>query len=586
MSHEEVFLKVDIIWWDARNFHVKCPYCEETHRHGLNSYADGSRVSHCGHFGSYSYSFPIDTQNGLVAYEIDKAKARFINVCTREDLERNEDDVEQLASEFSSKARLSSEFAAEPESAVDIHTAAQEIITVDIGEGQTFEEKRILFAISDCVTGQVKSVENYLQSSPEATTFIHGKDENGDTTLTMASCETFSEMVSLLLDHGSKINAVNHEGRSALMQATLWGRLDNAKILLKRGADKNLKDHKGSTAADLALPKPRNQRERHTHFGGTFHKEPVIKEDSFSRDADRLEILWLLEGNKSKCKTVYGAPPIASELEDCSFRRSTCDQTVIFCGPVAKYPLTRNNKTVARLERGGKFDIIPAMSGWSHSEWPSFRVSGIDWTNEVVHIADVVGHTLPPSPQNDRGVSGRFNACHAEKQLIAYFIDKHVFLPRDRSPDRDLEDLIARATRELARISRSSTTVTELFKSEELLKDLELELFEADDRLLGDNYDEEKVQQLKSAIELTKREMAELELYAEVKDIRKLQYKLKQLEQKEALHEQLIDIANRPPPESLKTATILVSTSICPDCERFKDKVNRRFELSIKMYRV
>jgi len=98
-------------------------------------------------------------------------------------------------------------------------------------------------------------------------------------------------MVSLLLDHGSKINAVNHKGRSALIQATLWGRLNNTKILLKRGADKNLKDYKGCTAADLTLPKPRNQRERHTHFGGNFHKEPVIKEDSVSRDADRLEIL-------------------------------------------------------------------------------------------------------------------------------------------------------------------------------------------------------------------------------------------------------------------------------------------------------
>jgi len=110
-----------------------------------------------------------------------------------------------------------------------------------------------------------------------------------------------------------------------------------------------------------------------------------------------------------------------------------------------------------------------------------------------VHITDVIEHTLPSSPQNDRGVSGRFNACYAEKQLIAYFINKHIFLPRDRSPDRDLKDLIACATRELARTSRSSITVTELFKSEELLKNLELELFEADDRLLEDNYDEKKV---------------------------------------------------------------------------------------------
>jgi len=162
MSHKKVFPKVDIIWWGARNFYVKCPYCEETHRHGFSSYTNGSLVSHCGHFGLYNYFFPIDTQNGLIAYEIDKVKARFINVYTREDLERNENNIKQLVFKFSSKARLFSEFAAKPESAVNIYTAAQEIITVDIGEDQTFKEKRILFAISDCVTGQVKSVKNYL----------------------------------------------------------------------------------------------------------------------------------------------------------------------------------------------------------------------------------------------------------------------------------------------------------------------------------------------------------------------------------------------------------------------------------------
>ena len=176
------------------------------------------------------------------------------------------------------------------------------------------------------------------------------------------------------------------------------------------------------------------------------------------------------------------------------------------------------------------------MSGWSHSEFPSFRVSGIDWTNEVTHIADVVGHTLAPSPERDGGVPGRFYACHAEKQLTAYFIAKHVFLPRDQYPNRDLEDSIERAEDELAASSRSSTA-KQLFDSEKALEKLESELFDADDRLLGDEYNGRKVQQLTSAVELAKREIEELNLYAEVKDIRKLQSQLEQLEQGKALHE-------------------------------------------------
>ena len=345
MSYGRLLPKVDVLWWDARHFHVKCPYCEETHHHGLNSYEEGSRMSHGCHGGSYTYSFPIDTQSGLVAYEIDKDKARFINVCTVEDLEEEDTDMGQLASRFSSKAKLSDDHAAELVPAIDINTAAQETLTISIEDGKTFEQKRILYAISDCVTGHVKSVKKYLKNSSETSIFIHEKDKRGNTTLVMASCETCSEMVSLLLDHGANVNAINHKGRSALMEATLWGRLDNVKILLARGVNKDPKDHKGCTAANLALPNQRNQRERHTHFGGSFDNEPFFKEDSVNRDADRREILRLLESNEFTSRTVYGAPPIASDLQDCSFRRSTYDQTIIFRGPIARYPVTTNYKT-------------------------------------------------------------------------------------------------------------------------------------------------------------------------------------------------------------------------------------------------
>jgi hypothetical protein len=42
-----------------------------------------------------------------------------------------------------------------------------------------------------------------------------------------------------------------------------------------------------------------------------------------------------------------------------------------------------------------------------------------------------VGHALKLNTKKDRGTPGKFNASHAEKQLIAYFLDRHVFLPED-----------------------------------------------------------------------------------------------------------------------------------------------------------
>ena len=68
-------------------------------------------------------------------------------------------------------------------------------------------------------------------------------------------------------------------------------------------------------------------------------------------------------------------------------------------------------------------------------------VSGKDWTSEVIRIANTIGHALAPD-RKDSGIPGQFHACHAEKQLIAYFISKHVFLETEtRAPKKVFEYL-------------------------------------------------------------------------------------------------------------------------------------------------
>ena len=69
--------------------------------------------------------------------------------------------------------------------------------------------------------GEVDKVKEYLVNSPDASIFLHGRNYNGDSTLIIASREKSSVMVSLLLDDGSKVDAMNAEGRSALMEAAL-----------------------------------------------------------------------------------------------------------------------------------------------------------------------------------------------------------------------------------------------------------------------------------------------------------------------------------------------------------------------------
>lgn len=84
----------------------------------------------------------------------------------------------------------------------------------------------------------------------------------------MASREKTSAMVSLLLDFGAEVNATNKNGRTALMEACLCGRLESVKILLSRGVDRSLRDNRNRRALDLPEPNRKNHKERHTVRGG------------------------------------------------------------------------------------------------------------------------------------------------------------------------------------------------------------------------------------------------------------------------------------------------------------------------------
>ncbi|KAM0547222.1 hypothetical protein ACHAPJ_010484 [Fusarium lateritium] len=86
------------------------------------------------------------------------------------------------------------------------------------------------------------------------------------------------------------------------------------------------------------------------------------------------------------------------------------------------------------------------MSGWTHSNADSIQVAGRDWTPEVLRLCEIINFTLDPTPI-DQGISGQFNACHAEKQLIAYFVHKHPFLSTEliipEKPAMDVDGTLA-----------------------------------------------------------------------------------------------------------------------------------------------
>jgi len=73
------------------------------------------------------------------------------------------------------------------------------------------------------------------------------------------------------LNHGANIHATDNDGSTPLHFAAEYGNLEVVKLLLKRGADKNLKDKYGNTPLESA--KSRHQ----PHVGPLWNNTEVIE---------------------------------------------------------------------------------------------------------------------------------------------------------------------------------------------------------------------------------------------------------------------------------------------------------------------
>ena len=313
--------------------------------------------------------------------------------------------------------------------------------------------------MSAMLLGDIEYVRKYLDDSAESNIFLHGieawdvhfpnndgdpdaddsydDDPNdfdspneehfqisGKTALHFAACEKYPQILELLLQRGANPNAADVNGRVPLTEAALWGRLENVQVLLKHGAKKEVKcvrDGHRLRAIDFARPLRANAEERYSRSG---FEHQVYKENTYERDLDRMAIVHLLEDEAE----------ISSQdrrsLGCFAFTKSPMDENLLTL--LAHFDIPQKQKTVGVLYRGHQFHSVAAMSGWSHAEDPgiNIQIGGRSWTDEVRCLGEIVGYA--PAPHNwDRGEPGRYHACHAEKQLIAYFVDKHLFLSHD-----------------------------------------------------------------------------------------------------------------------------------------------------------
>lgn len=77
---------------------------------------------------------------------------------------------------------------------------------------------------------------------------VDAMDEEGSTSLHIASKCGDNGMVDLLVGHGADVNRGGQYGRTSLIVASLYGKTDTVALLIKYGADVNASDEYGNTS--------------------------------------------------------------------------------------------------------------------------------------------------------------------------------------------------------------------------------------------------------------------------------------------------------------------------------------------------
>lgn len=87
-------------------------------------------------------------------------------------------------------------------------------------------------------------------------------------------------------------------------------------------------------------------------------------------------------------------------------------------------------ETIACLSRGRLLPPVVAISGWS-SKTPTAKnlLERHRWLEPVKEVARHIGHSFSPPYYDPEDTSGHYHACHAEKQLIAFWLQRQAERP-------------------------------------------------------------------------------------------------------------------------------------------------------------